>query len=1501
MQRSSEYRVHSARLCVAALGAALLLSLVPVTYAGAADPRSVRFEHLSRDAGLSQAFVYTIVQDNQGFLWFGTQEGLNRYDGFEFTVFAHDPNDPGSLSDESIRTMIKTRDGTLWIGTDAGGLSRFDSATKTFTNYLHDPANPDSISSNRVRVLYEDRAGTLWVGTDGAGLDSFDRESKTFNHYVHDPTDPNSLSNAHIWGIVEDNSGALWIATDGGLNSYDSLTGTFTRYQSSAANPDSISDDRLRALYTDRTGTLWVGTAAGGLNRYDVETRTFERFLHDAEDAASISANRISAIFEDDAGVLWIGTVDGLNTWNPDTRNFTRYRSSPNDPYSLAHNMVLSINQDRSGVLWVGTYDGLSKWNPGVRAMLHYRSEAGDPESLSENTVTTFAEDPSGNIWIGTFGGGLNRLDRTSGTMTQLRHDPEVSKSVSSDRIMALLVDSRGVLWAGTRSAGLNRFDADSGEFERFRHDPQDPASISFDGITYLLEDDKGGLWVGTFGGGLNYFDRATQRFRHFRADPDNPDTLSSDRILTLHEDSDGALWVGTYGGGLNRLDRSSGAVTRIRAEPERRNGLSGDEIYMIQEDVNGDLWISAKGAGLNRWRSADRDTGNASFDRYSELDGLPSATIYSGVWDQQGYLWLSSSYGLSRLDIGTLEFRNFDPSHGLQGDEFNLSAGFAAADGELYFGGMAGFNAFRPELVGGNGRAPQVAITNFLSLNQPLEFSAAMDDGAPLELRHDEAVISLEFAALDYVAPDKSRYEYRLDGLDSDWVDAAAKRQVTYTNLPAGDYTFRVKAQNNDGVWSVQDATVSFRMLPAPWRTWWAYLVYLLILAGIIFAALRAQARRTENAAKLAYAEQLAESQARLKEAQRIASIGNWDWNIVTNELWWSDEIYRLFQLDPDSFGATYESFLEHVHPDDRSSVSRAVNRALRSNEPYSIDHRIVLPDGTERMVHERAEVSFSDDGRAIRMAGTVHDITERKQAENEIHRRADFQALLAQLTSELIRTQPEAVDQQLCDGLAMIGERYDLDAMSVRWFGEDRDSMCSFSRWERDGVASPFENVGREAAPWLAARMLDGDPIVINDVDALPAAAAAELALFRRRGTKSALIIPLTVDDSLEGAMTFTLTQAQRDWSTATVNELTLIADSVAGAIARARGVAEIRQLKDQLQEENLYLREEVRLAHGFGEVIGEDPALRKCLQAVEKVAPTDVAVLILGETGTGKELIARSVHKLSARRDGPLISVNCPALPANLIESELFGHEKGAFTGAQSQRRGRFEMAAGGTLFLDEIGELPLELQSKLLRVLQTGDFERLGGTETLHTDVRLIAATNRNLQQAIDRGEFRADLYYRISSFPIRLPPLRKRRDDIPLLAEHFVHKHAERFDKRVEAISATMINELMGYEWPGNVRELESIIERALISAEDDTVLDLPGPLRLIASMEQTKTDLEGEEVPDLFSMERSHIISVLDQTDWKISGRGGAADVLGIPSSTLRSKMKRLGIRRHDQ
>ena len=1472
----------------------LVLMAAVAIPANAGDSRSVRFRHLSQNDGLSQSFVFSIIQDRQGFMWFGTQEGLNRFDGFEYTVFSHDLADPTSISDESIRTMIEDRSGTLWIGTDAGGLSKYDAARESFINYLHDPEDTNSIAGNKVRVIYEDRAGYLWIGTDGTGLDRFDPQSETFEHYRHDPSNKATLGGAHVWSVLQHSDGTLWVSTDRGLSKFDAENNSFTTFRHDPDDPSSISEDRTRTLFEDNENTLWIGTESTGLNRFNPVHGTFDHFDHDPDDPLSISANRINTIFQDDAGILWIGTVKGLNAWNPGIGGFKRYFHNPSDRYSLSDDTVLSMYQDRGDILWIGTYDGVNLRAKATRTMLHYRVDVDDPQSLSENAVTSFAENTDGSVWVGTFGGGLNLLDPDGERFSHLRHQPGNGNTLSDDRVMALHVDNDGVLWAGTLAAGLNRYDRESASFTRFRHDPNDPGSLSSDGVTYILESHKTGLWIGTFGGGLNHFDRQTGQFTHYQHDPDDDATLSSDRIMTLFEDRDGSIWIGTYGNGLNRFNTNTNEVTRFAAEPDRPDGLSGNEIYVIEEDRGGDLWLGIKGGGLNRWRRPDREAGRLSFQRFTELDGLPDSTIYSGVWDQGGRLWLSTGRGLSTLDIDTLEFKSYQTAHGLQGNEFNLSAGLMASDGQLYFGGVNGFNAFQPGDMENNRRPPPVAITHFLGLNSPVDLDEFRASGTTVSLSHEQDVIGFEFAALDYAAPEDNRYMYKLEGLDENWVDAGMRRHVTYSNLPAGKYTFSVKAANGDGVWSERDAQLEFRLNAPPWRTWWAYAFYLLVIGAILTYWINS--RRARRKVEFEYTESLRHLRDRWREAQRIARIGNWEWNIATGELWWSDEIYRLFEVDRNEFVPTYGSFLERVHPDDLATVEEAIERAQLGEEPFSIDHRIVLPDGNERVLQSWAELIYDKKRIPVRLAGTVYDVTERKKAENIIKHRADYQTLLARLSSDLIRAQPEQIEQQLQDSLYLVGTRYNLDAISVWWFTPLPESLRPLHRWTRDENRAPLVPLSQSDVPWIAQEILANNLVTIDNVDKLPESAASDQSVLRKLGVKSLLIVPLLVDEKLEGACVLAMLREPCHWCAETIAELRLLTGNLAGAIALSRAMSKIEHLKNKLQQENHFLREEVRLAHGFDEIIGDDPALEQCLLAVEKVAPTDVSTLILGETGTGKELIARAIHKLSGRCDRPMVSVNCPALPASLIESELFGHEKGAFTGALSRRRGRFELADSGTLFLDEIGELPLELQGKLLRVLQTGEFQRLGGTKTLYADVRLIAATNRNLQSAIKRGEFREDLYYRINSFPITLPALRDRRGDIPMLAEHFVHKHAGRLGKKVDAISAWMIRELLGYSWPGNIRELENIIERSLISTKDNAVLTLPGPLRLIASMHQSKTAIDLEDETDLFSVERSHIVSILEQTQWKISGADGAASLLGIPSSTLRSKMKRLSI-----
>ena len=427
------------------------------------------------------------------------------------------------------------------------------------------------------------------------------------------------------------------------------------------------------------------------------------------------------------------------------------------------------------------------------------------------------------------------------------------------------------------------------------------------------------------------------------------------------------------------------------------------------------------------------------------------------------------------------------------------------------------------------------------------------------------------------------------------------------------------------------------------------------------------------------------------------------------------------------------------------------------------------------------------------------------------------------------------------------------------------------------------------------------------IEDVSSMPADMSVDRKALMARNVRSFVAVPLVVGGDTVGALSIACRRIQRDWSDADVDEIRVFGELLANFVHRLisqrsldAALAGLKKATERLEAENVYLRGEIEDTHGFDEIIGESPAIVHCLRLVEQVAETNTPVLVLGETGTGKELVARAIHDRSNRASRPLVKVNCAALPANLIESELFGYEKGAFTGAERSKRGRFEIANGSTLFLDEIGEIPLDLQAKLLRALQEGEFERLGGTRTITVDVRIIAATNRDLTQAVMDGEFRSDLFYRINTFPIELPPLRSRGNDIQLLAEHFINVHSKNLRRDVNAMSANMMQRLRDYSWPGNVRELESVIQRALI-ASSGPVLELP--------MQQSEVEAEHESdsprvlstsIADLRVVERDHILAVLEESEWKIAGKSGAAAKLGIPPSTLRSKMKRLAIVRPD-
>lgn len=846
----------------------------------AAPPPPLRFERLTLENGLSQNAVLALFQDRQGFLWIGTQDGLNRYDGYGYTIYKNDPQNPNSLSQNSILAILQDRQGNLWAGTWGGGLNRLNLSGGQVTRYQHDPANPSSLSDDVVTSLALDQAGRLWVGTLG-GLDLFNPATGSFTHYRNDPQNSNSLSSDHISCLFESADGRLWIGTGGlgspgrGLNRLDFASGEITRYLHDPADSHSLSGDNVSSIIEDERGQLWVATGGfslpgNGLNRLDPQTGQTTRYAHDPPNPASLSQDNLTHLFIDSAGQLWIATwgggLDQADPRQPDLR-FTHHRNDPYDPQSLSANIIWTILEDRSGVVWFGSVNGgLNKLNPQVQRFHLYHNNPANPHSLGFNVAGVFYEDRRGHLWVGTWGGGLDVLDRQTNDFRHYRHNPGDPTSLPDDTVSALLEDQGGALWVGT-SAGLARLDRATEHFTTYIHDPSNPHSLGNNSIGGLWEDSARRLWIATFDG-LDVLDPARRTFTHLALEPGM-------RVVALYPDREGYLWVGTWENGVFRLDPGSlsedGQVEQVwlTHDPDDPNSLVQGGIWSIHEDTQGRFWFGAQG-GLDRWEPLN-GTQNGRFTHYTEAMGLPNSTILCVQGDGQGQLWISTNRGLARFDPQREAFRAYDAQDGLQSNEFNSGACLKDQAGRLYFGGIHGFNVFDPAEIQDNPVPPPVAITALRVFNEPL--AGDLSGRAPIELSYQQNFIAFEFAGLDFHAPQKNQYAYKLDGVDRDWVQAGQRRYASYTNLGGGQYVFRVRAANSDGVWNYKGAALPITVTPPVWATGW---FRLLMLAGLAAAfvlggrwrvqAVRAQNRRLEALAAQRTAE-LRQTNTRLQQ----------------------------------------------------------------------------------------------------------------------------------------------------------------------------------------------------------------------------------------------------------------------------------------------------------------------------------------------------------------------------------------------------------------------------------------------------------------------------------------------------------------------------------------------------------------------------------------------------------------------------------------------------------
>lgn len=837
-------RIHppKPRSALAATAAALWLLFPFRAWPQTGD---LRFVHITRNDGLSKNSLLGILQDRQGFMWFVTESGLNKFDGNGFIVYRHVPGDPSSLSQNYLLTATEDREGIFWIGTFSGGLNRFDPSRGGFRCFRHVPGRPDTLSDDTVGVIHEGRDGALWLGTDN-GLNRFDRRSGRFAYF---PLDGARIGREdQIHDIHEDRDGILWIATYGnGLYRFERETGKFSRFANGPPAAPTSSRDFMNCLHEDDEGWLWIGSD-GGLYRFDRRSGRFERPAATAE-ARQLLDGQINALAADRSGRLWVGATNGLAILDARSGETRVHRHNPLDAESLSSDWITAIFQDRSGIMWLGTEEkGINRCNPDQKKFRHHRALPGQDNGLSHNVVFSFWEDAARTLWIGTQA-GLDRFDRLKNTVSHLRALPGDPDGFRGGAVRCILPDRAQNLWLGTDGGGLKFFDRGKGRTTVYRNAPGNGRSLSHDRVRVLRQDRYGTLWIGTLGGGLNRLERGAATFSQYRFREEDPASLSNDVVRAILEDREGTLWVGTQAG-LNRFVRETGKFVRYRHDPADPGSLGNECIFNLHEDRQGNIWIATWGGGLDRL-----ERGKERFSHFTTADGLASNEIYGILEDPAENLWLMTNEGVSRFSPRLRQFRNYDVSDGLQSKEFLSGSFYQSANGEMFFGGVNGFNAFHPQDIFDSGYVPPVHITSFKVLNREVRLPRAIWETKEIELSAKDSLFSFEFAALDYSAPEKNRYAYRLDGLTEDWVlTDAAHRQASFSRLPPGRYVFRVRGSNSDGLWSEPEAALVIRVRPPWWRSGWFLSLLAAAVALLTFEWNRTRIRR--RAAKVRSAE---------------------------------------------------------------------------------------------------------------------------------------------------------------------------------------------------------------------------------------------------------------------------------------------------------------------------------------------------------------------------------------------------------------------------------------------------------------------------------------------------------------------------------------------------------------------------------------------------------------------------------------------------------------------
>jgi signal transduction histidine kinase/ligand-binding sensor domain-containing protein/DNA-binding response OmpR family regulator len=804
--------------------------------------QKLNFRQLSVKQRLSHANVLDIHQDKFGFIWIGTEDGLNRYDGYNFVIFKKNSlQDSLHISNNYVTGICEDEDGNLFISTREG-LDFYNRTSNRFEKLANKLGK--AIGSSGIWITYLDTKKRLWVGTD-EGVYRYDKKNDDLKLYSHDAQNANSLCNNTVTELFEDSQHRMWAGTKVGLSMLSEDGTSFTNFIHDQSDPFSLSSNIIADIAEDKHHNIWIATDFG-LNKLLAQNK-FKHYFFDALNPGSISNSFVYDIAEDASGNLWIGTDEDLNLFNAKDETFTRFSSQYDNSTLSASTTVTKILFDENNRMWLGTRsEGVNFNDKNFHEFDLYTHNKKNKNSLNHNAVTSFEEDENGNLWIATDGGGLNYYDRKAKRFT------DFGNITTNKKTLAIREDNQRGLWIGMWQGGLNYYNPKTKKVKTYLHDPTKPNSLSDNNIFFILKDKQGGIWIGTWGNGLNKYNEQTDDFTRYINNPNDSNSIVNASISFLLEDSDGNIWIATEYRGVDVLNPRTNKFTHYTAN-NKPGDLKSTGVACLFEDSQKKIWLGTYGGGLSLF---DKSTGK--FKTFLEQDGLPSDVVLGILEDQNKQLWISSNRGISRFDPDKLTFKNFSEEDGLQSNQFNRWAFARLSTHELLFGGINGFNLFHPDNIKDNPEVPSVFITDFKIGNAPVKIgnNEVLRENIILtktiQLQYDQNEFSFEFTAINYLQPEKNRYKYKLEGFQKDWVDIGTDRKASYTNINPGQYTFRVIACNNDGVWNNEGAAINIVITPPYWQTWWFVSIIVSLITGSIFMFIKVRVSSIEKQKKL-------------------------------------------------------------------------------------------------------------------------------------------------------------------------------------------------------------------------------------------------------------------------------------------------------------------------------------------------------------------------------------------------------------------------------------------------------------------------------------------------------------------------------------------------------------------------------------------------------------------------------------------------------------------------